>query len=70
MATVGVRLFSPDGQYYAFCGINGSLKVWDTATSRSKYEYTHNRHLATPCSVLEWISLSLQSADNTSVGYG
>ncbi|XP_032664473.1 WD repeat-containing protein 43 [Odontomachus brunneus] len=65
MAVVGTRLFSPDGQYYAFCGVNGSLKIWDTATSRFKHEHTHNQHLATPCGVLEWMSVSSQSAEHT-----
>lgn len=59
--------FSPDGQYYAYCGNDGKLKIWEAANGRLKHEYTPNRHLSSPCSVLGWISVSQQSAGNASV---
>ncbi|CAL1675948.1 unnamed protein product [Lasius platythorax] len=58
--------FSPDGQYYAYCGNDGKLKIWEAANGRLKHEYTPNRHLSSPCSVLGWISVSQQSAGNAS----
>ncbi|XP_011642160.1 WD repeat-containing protein 43 [Pogonomyrmex barbatus] len=66
MASTGRSAFSRDGQYYAFCGNDGKLKIWETASGRLKHEYTPNRHLSSPCSVIEWISVSPQSAGNAS----
>jgi len=67
MAGVGCHAFSQDDQYYAFCGNDGKLKIWETANNRLKHEYTPNRHLSSPCSVIKWISVSSQSTDNVSV---
>ncbi|KYN01104.1 WD repeat-containing protein 43 [Cyphomyrmex costatus] len=55
MASTGCSAFSQDGQYYAFCGNDGKLKIWETASGRLKHEYTPNRHLSSPCSVIGWI---------------
>lgn len=60
MASTGCSAFSQDEQYYAFCGSDGKLKIWETASGRLKHEYTPNRHLSSPCSVLEWIFVGLQ----------
>ena len=65
--TVYRSVFSQDGQYYAHCGNDGKLKIWETASGRLRQEYTPNRHLSSPCSVIEWISASQQSAGNASV---
>lgn len=67
MASTGRSAFSQDGQYYAFCGNDGKLKIWETASGRLKHEYIPNRHLSSPCSVIGWISVSPQSAGNVSV---
>ncbi|KAG5309325.1 WDR43 protein, partial [Acromyrmex insinuator] len=66
MASTGCSAFSQDGQYYAFCGNDGKLKIWETASGRLKHEYTPNRHLSSPCSVIGWIFVSPQSAGNVS----
>ncbi|XP_024890488.1 WD repeat-containing protein 43 [Temnothorax curvispinosus] len=66
MASTGYSAFSQDGQYYAVCGNDGKLKIWETASGRLKHEYTPNRHLSSPCSVIGWISASPQSAGNVS----
>ncbi|XP_018397416.1 PREDICTED: WD repeat-containing protein 43 [Cyphomyrmex costatus] len=66
MASTGCSAFSQDGQYYAFCGNDGKLKIWETASGRLKHEYTPNRHLSSPCSVIGWILVSPQSAGNVS----
>ncbi|XP_070151555.1 WD repeat-containing protein 43 [Polyergus mexicanus] len=58
--------FSPNGQYYAYCGNDGKLKIWETANGRLKHEYIPNQHLSSPCSVIEWIFVSQQSAGNAS----
>lgn len=63
---MGSSAFSSDGQYYAFCGNDGKLKIWETASGRLKHEYTPNRHLSSPCSVIGWISVSSQSTSNAS----
>ncbi|EZA60529.1 hypothetical protein DMN91_009590 [Ooceraea biroi] len=66
MANAGCYGFSQNGQYYAFCGNDGKLKIYETASGRLKHEYTPNRHLSSPCSVITWISVSLQSMGNVS----
>jgi len=62
MASTGRSAFSQNGEYYAFCGNDSKLKIWETASGRLKHEYTPNRHLSSPCSVIGWISVSPQSA--------
>ncbi|KAL0116118.1 hypothetical protein PUN28_011170 [Cardiocondyla obscurior] len=66
MASTGRSAFSQDGQYYALCGNDGKLKIWETASGRLKHEYTPNRHLSSPCNVIGWISVSPQSTSNVS----
>ena len=65
MATYGCSAFSNDGQYLANCTIDGRLKVWETATNRLKIEYVPDQHLKSPCSVVKWITVSLQSLSIT-----
>lgn len=66
-STACCSAFSPDGQYYAYCGNDGKLKIWETANGRLKHEYIPNQHLSSPCSVIGWIFVSQQSAGNASV---
>lgn len=66
MASTGCSVFSRDGKYLAYCGNDGKLKIWETATNRLKQEYVPNLHLSSPCSVLEWITVSHQSANVSS----
>lgn len=65
MASPGCSAFSNDGQYLANCGIDGKLKIWETATNRLKIDHVPNQHLKSPCSVLKWITVSLQSSNTT-----
>ncbi|XP_012260662.2 WD repeat-containing protein 43 [Athalia rosae] len=65
MASTCCSAFSPDGKYLAYCGSDGKLKIWDTATSLLKQEYVPNLHLSSPCSVLAWIPVSRQSNSNS-----
>lgn len=65
MASTGCSAFSPDGQYWAHCGRDGKLKIWETSTSRLKQEFIPDLHLSSPCSVLEWITVGQQSANTT-----
>ncbi|KAK0092601.1 hypothetical protein PV326_001058 [Microctonus aethiopoides] len=65
MASTGCSAFSPDGQYWAYCGRDGKLKIWETSTSRLKQEFIPDLHLSSPCSVLEWITVGQQSANTT-----
>lgn len=58
--------FSPDGQYWANCGTDGKLKIWETSTSRLKQEFTPNLHLSSPCSVLEWLIVDQQTPTTAS----
>jgi len=67
MASTGRSAFSQNGEYYAFCGNDSKLKIWETASGRLKHEYTPNWHLSSPCSVIGWISVSPQSPSNVSV---
>lgn len=66
-STACCSAFSPDGQYYAYCGNDGKLKIWETASGRLRHEYIPNQHLSSPCSVIGWILVSQQSAGNASV---
>ncbi|KAG7210283.1 hypothetical protein KM043_011827 [Ampulex compressa] len=61
MASAGCSAFSQDGEYFAYCGNDGKLKIWETASGRLKHEYVPNLHLSSPCSVVGWISVSYQS---------
>ncbi|XP_001604509.1 WD repeat-containing protein 43 [Nasonia vitripennis] len=65
MASASHSAFSHDGQFLAFCGTDGKLKIWETATSRLKQEFVPNLHLSSPCSVLDWIVVGAQSANGT-----
>ena len=66
MASLGQSAFSNSGEFLAHCGQDGKLKIWETSTSRLKQEYTPNHHLASPCSVVGWLTAVGTSA-NTSV---
>ncbi|XP_063991127.1 WD repeat-containing protein 43 isoform X3 [Diachasmimorpha longicaudata] len=61
MASPGCSAFSSNQQYWAFCGIDGKLKIWETATSTLKQEFVPNLHLSSPCSVIGWITVGQQS---------
>ncbi|XP_029035150.1 WD repeat-containing protein 43 [Osmia bicornis bicornis] len=65
MATTANYAFSPDGEYFAHCGNDGKLKIWDTGTGRLKQEYVSNFHLSSPCCVLTWLYVNSRST-NTS----
>ncbi|KAL2724285.1 WD repeat-containing protein 43-like [Vespula squamosa] len=65
MANAACTAFSQDGQYFAYCGSDGKLKIWETATSRLKQEYVPNLHLYSPCSVLCWISVNTQATSTS-----
>ncbi|OAD55589.1 WD repeat-containing protein 43 [Eufriesea mexicana] len=65
MATTANYAFSSDGEYFAHCGNDGKLKIWDTSTGRLKQEYVSNFHLSSPCCVLAWLYVSSQTT-NTS----
>ncbi|KAK2586858.1 hypothetical protein KPH14_009796 [Odynerus spinipes] len=65
MASTACTAFSQDGQYFAYCGNDGKLKIWETATSRLKQEYVPNLHLQSPCSVLCWISVNTQATSTS-----
>ncbi|XP_043502426.1 WD repeat-containing protein 43-like [Polistes fuscatus] len=67
MAYSACNAFSQDGQYFAHCGIDGKLKIWETATNRLKQEYIPNLHLNSPCSVLCWISVNIQATNAASL---
>lgn len=66
-STACCSAFSPDGQYYAYCGNDGKLRIWETASGRLRHEYIPNQHLSSPCSVIGWVLVSQQSAGNASV---
>ncbi|GAB1868035.1 WD repeat-containing protein 43 [Camponotus japonicus] len=65
-STACCSVFSPDGQYYAYCGNDGKLRIWETASGRLRHEYIPNQHLSSPCSVIGWVLVSQQSAGNAS----
>ncbi|XP_011305211.1 WD repeat-containing protein 43 [Fopius arisanus] len=60
MASTGCSAFSSNQQYWAICGNDGKLKIWETATSRLKQEFVPNLHLSSPCSVIGWITIGQQ----------
>lgn len=68
MATTANYAFSSDGEYFAHCGNDGKLKIWDTNTGRLKQEYVSNFHLSSPCCILEWLYISSRTT-NTSVNH-
>lgn len=65
MASKSCSAFSNDGKYFANCGNDGILKIWETSTSRLKQEYSPNSHLSLPYSSLTWISVTRQSNTNS-----
>ncbi|KAK9303214.1 hypothetical protein QLX08_004993 [Tetragonisca angustula] len=65
MATTANYAFSPDDEYFAHCGNDGKLRIWDTVTGRLKQEYVSNLHLSSPCCALAWLYVSSR-ATNTS----
>ncbi|XP_053975386.1 WD repeat-containing protein 43 isoform X1 [Hylaeus volcanicus] len=64
-ATVSCYAFSSDGEYFAHCGNDGKLKIWDTFTGRLKQEYISNFHLSSPCSVLAWLYVNSSTKNAT-----
>ncbi|XP_033329925.1 WD repeat-containing protein 43 [Megalopta genalis] len=64
-AAVNCSAFSSDGEYFANCGNDGKLKIWDTFTSRLKQEYISNFHLSSPCCVLTWLYVNSSSTNTT-----
>jgi len=46
--------FSDTGAYVALSGSDGRLRIWDTATSTLKQEFTPASHLSAGCTCLEW----------------
>ncbi|XP_078040921.1 WD repeat-containing protein 43 [Augochlora pura] len=64
-AAVNCSAFSFDGEYFANCGNDGKLKIWDTFTSRLKQEYISNFHLSSPCCVLTWLYVNSSSTNTT-----
>ncbi|XP_046675247.1 WD repeat-containing protein 43 isoform X1 [Homalodisca vitripennis] len=48
--------FSTCGHFYAHCGSDSKLKIWETGTGNLKQEYTPNLHLTSPYTCLTWIS--------------
>lgn len=54
MAVVQPLGFTTQGEYFAFCSPDGTLKIYDTATSTLKQEYTPSSHLSATCSCLAW----------------
>lgn len=68
MVTTANYAFSSDGEYFAHCGNDGKLKIWDTGTGRLKQEYVSNSHLSSPCCVLAWLYVSSRTT-NTSVNH-
>ncbi|XP_057324106.1 WD repeat-containing protein 43 isoform X2 [Microplitis mediator] len=61
MASTGCSAFSHDGQFWAHCGRDGKLKIWETSTNRFKREFIPDLHLSSGCSVLQWITVGQQS---------
>ncbi|XP_015184773.1 PREDICTED: WD repeat-containing protein 43-like [Polistes dominula] len=57
--------FSQDGQYFVHCGIDGTFKIWETKTNKLKEECIPNEHLKSPCNVLFWISVNIQTTNAT-----
>lgn len=53
--------FSTNGEYLAFCGADGRLKIWETATGTLKQEYTPTSHLTAMCTCLSWAPRREQS---------
>ena len=47
--------FSTDGEFLAYCGADGRLKILETATGILKQEYTPSSHLTAMCTCLAWM---------------
>ena len=54
MALVEPVAFSGDGNYFASCANDGTLKVWNTVTGQIKQQYVPSSHLSAACSCLSW----------------
>ncbi|KAI4501476.1 hypothetical protein M0802_003353 [Mischocyttarus mexicanus] len=65
MANAAYTAFSHDGQFFAYCGNDGKLKIWETAANRLKQEYIPNLHLNSKCIALCWISVNTQATNAT-----
>ncbi|XP_076665868.1 WD repeat-containing protein 43 [Andrena cerasifolii] len=64
-AAASCYAFSSDGEYFAHCGNDGKLKIWDTSTGRLKQEYVSNFHLSSMCCTLAWLYVNPQSTNAT-----
>ncbi|XP_076631945.1 WD repeat-containing protein 43 [Colletes latitarsis] len=62
-SAVSCYAFSSDGDYFAHCGNDGKLKIWDTFTGRLKQEYVSNFHLSSPCCILAWLYVNTSSTN-------
>ncbi|XP_077990274.1 WD repeat-containing protein 43-like [Glandiceps talaboti] len=45
---------SPNAELLALCSPDGRLKIWETATSSLKQQYTPSSHLSATCTCLSW----------------
>ncbi|XP_014256664.1 WD repeat-containing protein 43 [Cimex lectularius] len=57
--------FSDCGQYFAYSGPDGKLKLWETSAGTLKQEYVPNLHLSSPCTALIWISIPISSVSSS-----
>ncbi|XP_041353730.1 WD repeat-containing protein 43-like [Gigantopelta aegis] len=54
MAVACPVAFSTNGEFLAYSGPDGVLKIWDASTGQVKQEYTPSSHLSATCSCLSW----------------
>ncbi|KAF3425956.1 hypothetical protein E2986_11974 [Frieseomelitta varia] len=67
MATTANYAFSPDDEYFAHCGNDGKLRIWDAVTGHLKQEYVSNLHLSSPCCALAWLYVSSRATNTSSI---
>ena len=46
--------FSSTGDYLAYSGFDGVLKIWETATGNSVADFSPSQHLTATCTCLQW----------------
>ncbi|KAK7103270.1 WD repeat-containing protein 43-like [Littorina saxatilis] len=46
--------FSPKGDYLAYAGFDGVLKIWETTTGNSVADFSPSKHLTATCTCLQW----------------
>ncbi|XP_076442645.1 WD repeat-containing protein 43-like [Babylonia areolata] len=49
-----VSSFSQNGDYLAYSGGDGVVKIWETATGNPIADFTPNKQLTTTCTCLQW----------------